>query len=157
MKQLCLLGVVILLLSSCSNNYEKVIGDFVQTDKDGTFTDLQFKLLDVLDTSDFTVADSLNILKKDIDDYHKLVERSKRPFSFILPTDLARARRKLEKVKYMDSIYTNYREKDEVLAKLIKCRFSMVMPFFNVRQEQTKTFIFTPNKKKCIGVIGKLW
>ena len=38
---------VLLLLTGCTgqSNYEKAIADFVQTDKRGTWTDLQFKVI----------------------------------------------------------------------------------------------------------------
>ena len=68
MKNWLLLGVLILGLSSCgSPEYEKAIADWIQTDKNGTWTDLKFELLEVIETKDITVADSIRILQDKFD------------------------------------------------------------------------------------------
>ena len=76
MKNWLLLGVLILGLSSCgSPEYEKAIADWVQTDKDGTWTDLDFELVEVQSIEDITVSDSLSILKKRFEILKKILSQ----------------------------------------------------------------------------------
>lgn len=52
--------MLLIAFSSCSKpGYEKAIAEWVQTDSHGTWTDLKFELLEVLETEDVTVSDSL--------------------------------------------------------------------------------------------------
>ncbi len=55
--------MLLMTFSSCSKpGYEKAIAEWVQTDSQGTWTDLKFELLEVLETEDVTVSDSLRYL-----------------------------------------------------------------------------------------------
>ena len=55
-----ILIVLLFALSSCgSTEYEKAIADWLQTDENGTWTDLKFELIELLDEKDVTVSDSL--------------------------------------------------------------------------------------------------
>ena len=55
--------MLLVTFSSCSKpGYEKAIAEWVQTDSNGTWTDLKFELLEVLETEDVTVSDSLRYL-----------------------------------------------------------------------------------------------
>ena len=57
--------MLLMTFSSCSKpGYEKAIAEWVQTDSQGTWTDLKFELLEVLETEDVTVSDSLRHLKQ---------------------------------------------------------------------------------------------
>ena len=50
--------MLLITFSSCSKpGYEKAIAEWVQTDSHGTWTDLKFELLEVLETEDVTVSD----------------------------------------------------------------------------------------------------
>lgn len=67
MKQLFITFIfTFFLFVSCStgNKYEKLIADYVQTDKYGVWTDLSFKLVELEELSPLTVSDSIAILKK---------------------------------------------------------------------------------------------
>lgn len=58
-----LLFTMILLLTVCTSqekNYEKAIADYVQTDRHGTWADLNFKALS-LESSERMVADNLQL------------------------------------------------------------------------------------------------
>ena len=49
--------MLLIAFSSCSKpGYEKAIAEWVQTDSHGTWTDLKFELLEVLETEDVTVS-----------------------------------------------------------------------------------------------------
>ena len=55
--------MLLIAFSSCSKpGYEKAIAEWVQTDFHGTWTDLKFELLEVLEIEDVTVSDSLRHL-----------------------------------------------------------------------------------------------
>lgn len=58
-------SLFVLILFSCSsgNKYEILIGDYVQTDKSGKWTDLQFKAIEITELEPITVSDSISILK----------------------------------------------------------------------------------------------
>ena len=50
-----ILIVLLFALSSCgSPEYEKAIADWLQTDENGTWTDLKFELIELLDEKDVT-------------------------------------------------------------------------------------------------------
>ena len=76
MKNWLLLGVLILGLSSCgSPEYEKAIADWIQTDEDGTWTDLKFELIELLEEKDVTVSDSLLYLESKGAQQVQIIER----------------------------------------------------------------------------------
>ena len=55
--------MLLIAFSSCSKpGYEKAIAEWIQTDSHGNWTDLKFELLEVLETEDVTVSDSLRYL-----------------------------------------------------------------------------------------------
>lgn len=67
-------------LSSCSKpGYEKAIAEWVQTDSHGTWTDLKFELLEVLETEDVTVSDSLRYLNNKAHNYPLSYRKRKAP------------------------------------------------------------------------------
>ena len=53
-RNLLMMAAALLLLTSCGgqSKYEKAIADFVQTDKRGTWTDLQFKVIEMGERTD---------------------------------------------------------------------------------------------------------
>lgn len=153
MKNLILLfGIALLGLSSCETpNYEKAVADWIQTDKNGTWTDLKFKLIEVIETKDITVLDSLQYLERKSDDLNAAIKKAddphsktKVPFSYYM-----KAKDKLKRVEAMKEVYTD-REKTEILARLLKCKYSIVSPMLQTRQEKTETFLLTP-EMKCIA------
>lgn len=67
MKQLFFtITIISSIFVSCStgNKYEKLIADYVQTDKHGVWTDQSFKLVELEELSPLIVSDSIAILKK---------------------------------------------------------------------------------------------
>lgn len=176
MKNWLLLGVLILGLSSCgSPEYEKAIADWIQTDKNGTWTDLKFELLEVIETKDITVADSIRILQdkfdqtqeKNVSMYTKKISRlegfvsrlEKNPFAPEATTEsyrkiLRETEAALDSVKKLtfQSVYDG-RSGTEVLAKLLKCKYSILSPMLQARQEKTETFLLTPDMSSCLGRI----
>ena len=86
---------VLLLLTGCAgqSSYEKAIADFVQTDKKGTWTDLQFKVIEMGEPTDITVKDSVAILTKKFD-----AEKSKR--LAMLNESIARNKESMEKERF---------------------------------------------------------
>ncbi len=61
-KNLLSIGLMLSLFSCSVPDYEKAVSDWVQAETQG-----KFEMLEVLQTSDITVSDSLSILKKQFD------------------------------------------------------------------------------------------
>ncbi len=170
-KKILTTAVVILLLISCGgqSQYEKAIADFVQTDKKGTWTDLQFKVIEMSEPTNITVGDSVAMLTekfetkkaKDLDFYNRRIMEHK--------ASLEKARFKPMKDFYQKSIAKNQVIVDSltkttvelpetykgvvattVLAKEITCKFSIVNPMVgNAKQEITETFVLNATGDKC--------
>lgn len=174
MKNLIPLLLVAVMLSSCgSPSYEKAIADWIQTDKNGTWTDLKFELLEVIETKDITVADSIRILQdkfnemqeKNVSTYTKKIGRlegfvsrlEKNPFAPEATTEsyrktLTETEVALDSVQKLtfQSVYDT-RSGTEVLAKLLKCKYAIIPPMLKVRQEKTEEFLLSSDMKTCWG------
>lgn len=168
-----LLGVLLCLSSCKSQSYEQAISDWIQTDSKGTWTDLKFELLEVIETKDITVSDSIQILEekfkkkqvKNISVYTNKVNRERNSIAllekspYISRSRIENYRKTLKETEItldslrtlsFQSIYDN-RKKEEVLVKLLKCRYSIFSPLLQTRQEKTETFILSSDLKKCVG------
>lgn len=165
-----LLGV--LLSISCNDNNKEVetaIAKFVQTDRRGIWTDLQFKVLKIGVPTYITVGDSLNILNEEFEKNVKnkidALKEDIRYKNFKLSTlEFKSIREKYERSRIKDmqqidslekAIYIipekyKDRKKSEVLAIKVECTFSIIRPLLKVRQEMTETFILTPDGDRCL-------
>lgn len=156
MKNLILLfGIALLVLSSCEiPSYEMAVADWIQTDKNGTWTDLKFKLIEIIETKDVTVSDSLSYLESKGTQQEKIIERAENPRTLIKPlfSDYAKAKDKLKWIEKKKMEYAN-RDSTEVLAKLLKCKYAITPPMLKARQEKTETFLLTPDMGRCLGKI----
>ncbi len=170
-RNLVIMAVALSLLTSCGgqSKYEKAIADFVQTDKKGTWTDLQFKVIEMGDPTDITVKDSVAFLTEKFDS-----EKSKRLAT--LNENIARNKKSMEKERFnsMKEFYRKLIDKNQalvdslaktsvelpaayknaeettVLAKEITCKFSIVNPMLNnAKQEITENFILNAAGDKC--------
>lgn len=155
MKNWLLLGVLILGLSSCgSPEYEKAIAEWIQTDEDGTWTDLKFELLELLEEKDVTVSDSLRYLENKGDQQKKIIERAENPRALIRTSfsDYAKAK---DNLKWIEKKMMEYEDRDstEVLAKLLKCKYAITSPLLNTRQEMNGSFVLSLDMKRCFGAI----
>lgn len=171
MNKLMLFLGVLLCLSSCkSQSYEQAISDWIQTDDNGTWTDLKFELIDTDEIKDITVADSIRILQdekerkislcnEEIFRLTKEIEKAEKGMSGVAPSTYFKNRDRLSERKSLLkliqssdlSLTYNNREKTEVLVKLVKCKYSIVSPMLQTRQEKTETFILSSDLKKCVG------
>lgn len=170
-RNLLMTVAALLLLASCEgeSKYEKAIADFVQTDKKGTWTDLQFKVIEMGEPTDITVKDSVIILTEKFD-----IEKEKRLAT--LNESIARNKASMEKERFatMKQFYQKLIDKNQavvdsltktsvelpeayknaaettVLAKEITCKFSIANPMLNkAKQEITETFILNADGDKC--------
>lgn len=169
MKKVFLLLGFFAFLASCGKpDYETAIANFCQT-IDGAYIDMKFKILEVIETKDITVADSLAILEKrfekqkakDIKSLERSISAQKSTMSFSkyvgantqkYEMKIDKLSAKLDSVKSspFKSVYDN-RPKDEVLLKVMKCRYSVEIPGLKVKGEETDSFLLTPDLKKCVG------
>lgn len=162
--------IAVFLLTGCSgqNSYEKAIADFVQTDRSGTWTDMQFKVIEMGKPTDITVGDSIKILTDKFE-----AEKAKR--LTVINESIARNTKNKEKEQF-SSMSTFYQkmidenqiqadsisklvvtlpdaykdaEATKVLAKEVTCKFSVVPPIYNTRQEMTETFVLNAAGDKC--------
>lgn len=156
------------------SSYEKAIADFLQTDKRGTWTDMQFKVIEMGDPTDITIGDSIKILTDKFE-----ADKSKR--LSILNESIQRNTEKKEKEQFpsMQEFYQKmidenqiladsisklavtlpdaYKNADatKVLAKEVTCKFSVVPPIYNTRQEMTETFVLNAAGDKCYRMKSK--
>lgn len=177
MNRNLVMAATLLLLASCTgqSKYEKAIADFVQTDKKGTWTDLQFKVIEMGEPTNITVGDSIAILTEKFD-----TEKDKRLTT--LNESIARNKASMEKERFatMKQFYQKLIDKNQVvvdslaktsvelpeayrnaaettvLAKEITCKFSIVNPMMgNAKQEITENFILNAEGDKCYRRNGK--
>lgn len=174
MKQNLLFFLLVWCFSSCgSPDYEKAVADWVQTDKNGMRTNLKFEILEVSGITDITVADSLAVLKKrfeiqkerEISILAKELESAKTRMSFAkyagvdlesYQNNINEAQVKLDSIKKQSfhSIYDK-RKNEEVIAKILECRYVITPPLMKVKQEKRAAFILSPDMKKCFGKVSK--
>jgi radical SAM superfamily enzyme YgiQ (UPF0313 family) len=174
MRQTFKLLAILLLFASCTPNYEKAIADWVQTDKNGTWTDMKFKLEKVYSTKDLTVADSINLLKARFDKAKKqAISECKRDIEIYetrlqfteyagTVDQIKSVREKLEKSKrdlngfQTEEFHSPYAKRDttEVLGKYLRCRYSFFSNRLNTEQKEDGIFFLTPDLKKCLGGVS---
>lgn len=171
MKQKMLFGFLALyLMCGCGKQAicEKAIADFVQTDKKGVWTDLHFKVLEMGEPVIITVGDSIRILT----DAFETDRKKKLDFA---TGNIGRYQKSLEKEKFpsMQKFYRHSINKQQsivdslsrlavalpesykvrpvtdVLAMEIVCKFSIVPPMYNTREEMTGTFLLNAAGDKC--------
>lgn len=177
MKQKIMNAVAaVFLLTGCAgqSSYEKAIADFLQTDKRGTWTDMQFKVIEMGDPTDITVGDSIKILtdKFEVDKAKRLsllnesiTRNTKDKESEQFPSMQQFYQKLIDKNQILaDSISKlavtlpdAYKDADaaKVLAKEITCKFSVVPPTYNTRQEMTETFVLNAAGDKCYRMKSK--
>ena len=134
--------MLLIAFSSCSKpGYEKAIAEWVQTDSHGTWTDLKFELLEVLETEDVTVSDSLCYLNNKSAQLSAVIQKAESPRALFKPSFSA----------YMEAEKSLNRDSTEVIGKILKCRYAIVQPHSGVQQKKTASFLLSPDMEKCIG------
>lgn len=163
-KNLLSIGLMLSLFSCSVPDYEKAVSDWVQAETQG-----KFEMLEVLQTSDITVSDSLSILKKQFDMQkektisilEKDIDNSKTKLSFakFAGADLTDYEKHISKIESQldsvnntsfHSIYDN-RKAEEVLVKVLKCRYALTT---SGRKEMSGEFILSPDMKYCSVKLG---
>lgn len=164
-----ILIILLFALSSCgSPGYEKAIADWLQTDENGTWKDLKFELIKTIEVKDITVADSVRILQaekekkiswcnKEISQLTQEIEKVDKGMTAAPSTYFRNRDRLKQTIVLLDSIQSSNvssaydkRERMEILAKLVKCRYG-IMGATNTAEEKTETFLLSSDLKRCIG------
>ena len=114
--------MLLITFSSCSKpGYEKAIAEWVQTDSHGTWTDLKFELLEVLETEDVTVSDSLRYLNNKSAQLSAVIQKAESPRALFKPSFSAymEAEKSLKATDAMKAMYL-HRDSTEVIGKILK-------------------------------------
>lgn len=158
MRNFSVIGIIVLFFFSCtSHSYERAIADWIQTDKVGTWTDLKFKLIEVVETKDLTVADSVRILENKIKSLNKIIDSADNRKSLIkiAPSTYLSACEQLKSTQYiLNSSYAD-RDTTEIIAKYMKCKYSIFFPELQTKQIKVETFLLSPALDKCLGRMKK--
>lgn len=177
MRKILLFVISILALNGCHSQnsvLEKAIIDYLETDsKSGIRTDLKIKFIES-EIFDIFVSDSIAILEKQYqEEYEKKLESAqksvdhwqqsvdkheKKKSDIVHKMLLAESTEKLDNAKStleeIKSWRPNYldryaeRDKNELIAKSVKCKLSFQNPKLSSRQELDATFIFSPDGQK---------
>ena len=118
----------------------------------GTWTDLKFELLEVLETEDVTVSDSLRYLNNKSAQLSAVIQKAESPRALFKPSFSAymEAEKSLKATDAMKAMYL-HRDSTEVIGKILKCRYAIVQPHSGVQQKKTASFVLSPDMEKCIG------
>ncbi|MDH6310936.1 hypothetical protein M2451_003800 [Dysgonomonas sp. PFB1-18] len=167
-------GVLFLLAVGCTkgNPYESLISDYAQTDRHGTWTDIQFEAIEIEELAPITVSDSLEILKeifesdkalllKNLDHLLKSSEKdldrenkSRIKSSTMIDISTKRIRDTKHRIDSVSSIqFSSVYDKessDKVLLQPVRCHYSYVFPQGNPVQKRTDIFYFTAEKNKIV-------
>ena len=145
--------MLLIAFSSCSKpGYEKAIAEWVQTDFHGTWTDLKFELLEVLEIEDVTVSDSLRHLNNKSAQLSAVIQKAESPRALFKPSFSAymEAEKSMKETEATKAMYLN-RDSAEVIGKILKCRYAIVQPHSGVQQKKTASFLLSPDMEKSIG------
>ena len=145
--------MLLIAFSSCSKpGYEKAIAEWVQTDFHGTWTDLKFELLEVLEIEDVTVSDSLRHWNNKSAQLSAVIQKAESPRALFKPSFSAymEAEKSMKETEATKAMYLN-RDSAKVIGKILKCRYAIVQPHSGVQQKKTGSFLLSPDMEKCMG------
>lgn len=143
--------MLLMTFSSCSKpGYEKAIAEWVQTDSQGTWTDLKFELLEGYNRIEQPA--SFKQQKRTTSRYHRKGGKSSYLVKPSFPAYME-AEKNIKETEAMKAMYQN-RDSAEVIGKILKCRYSIVQPHSGVQQKKTGSFLLSPNMERCIGASG---
>ncbi|GAB6119033.1 hypothetical protein [Dysgonomonas termitidis] len=174
MKKLLFIFIIVSIFScSQKNEYEKLIREYAQTNKQGVFTDCQFESIEIKELPPITVSDSINFLKNTFEDDNKAyIKRQetllKMSLEYMEIEKKARFKSQVIIDGFMNTIdqlnnsidsvkQLNFKSRydglnvDKVLLQPVECRYSYVFPAGNPRQERTDIFYFLPDLSKITG------
>ncbi|MFV0591483.1 MAG: hypothetical protein ACK5M7_08865 [Draconibacterium sp.] len=175
-----LLSLCFFSCSSPESKYEKIISDYLQTDKKGVKTDLKIKFLS-LSIGDVFVSDSIAILQERYkQEKSKKVETAQESVTYweetvgkhqkegddwaakaLLENSLSKLEKAKDKLKKANEWEPEYvgrysdRTPDELLVKKADCSFSFFNPSLQIRQEINAFFIISKDENKCFNMIKK--
>ena len=173
MKNLVLVFIAILMVSCGSNSttgkYEKTITNYLLKGSD-TKENLNFKILELNEQGTVTVADSISYLTDEFRKDKQLII-SRIELALKMTKDLqAKETTKHNHEKYISDIagmnknidslknltpdnlrgYDNM-NKEEVLAVIVRCHYSLQLPGTTSPVEETFDFYMSPDGTKCYG------
>lgn len=171
MKKLLYVFVAFAVVSCSSGvtktDYEKTIADYVQTDKNGTKYDYNFKVFELEEQGMITVADSIAHLteefRKDKEHFIKRFELAKKMDETMLAkekrqsnidkynADIAITQHSIDSLKSLTPDNLNgyeSRNPNDVLAVIVRCKYSVTLPS-GITGEETFDFFLSADGSKC--------
>ena len=139
--------MLLITFSSCSKpGYEKAIAEWVQTDSHGTWTDLKFELLEVLETERRHRIGQPALPEQQKRTIIRCHTESGKPRALFKPSFSAymEAEKSLKATDAMKAMYL-HRDSTEVIGKILKCRYAIVQPHSGVQQKKTASFLLSPD------------
>ena len=148
---------------------EKTIGDYLQTDKNGSKYDFKFKVIELNEHGTISVADSIDYLSEEFMKDKQLIINRIELAKKISEDLLAKTKRQSDIDKYNSDIATmNFRidslknltpnnlngydnkNPEDILALIIRCKYSVV-PSGGTTVEETFDFYLSPDGSICYG------
>ncbi|WP_297904831.1 hypothetical protein [uncultured Parabacteroides sp.] len=181
MKRLLLMVALLGSLNSCyaqnnDSHYKKMITDYVEV-KNDVRTNLDVRISEITE-KDYTVADSTEVLNsrfanekaskietanKDIKHYETQIAKQQAKGGLVAETLLKKYKTELEKaqnrLKDAQNWHVNYascydsRNPNDVIAKIVECKLSLMNPKFKTRQEGKASFLFSADGNKLLKAL----
>lgn len=170
MKNLLYVLIAVFMVScGSSTDYGKTIGDYLQTDKNGSKYDLKFKVIELNEQGKITVADSIAYLtdefRKDKQLIIDRIELAKKMSEDLLArekkqgsidkynADIATMNHRIDSLKNLTpdnlNVYDS-KNPNDVLGVIVRCKYSVVPPG-GTTVEETFDFYLSPDGSKCYG------
>lgn len=170
MKKLIYVLIAVFMVSCGSNtDYGKTIGDYLQTDKNGSKFDLKFKVIELNQQGKITVADSVAYLTDEFRKDKQLIIDRINLAKKMSEELLSREKKQSEIDKYNADIATMNQRIDslknltpdnlkgydgknptDVLGIIVRCKYAIVPPG-GTTVEETFDFYLSPDGSKCYG------
>ena len=181
MRRLLSIAALLACLISCyaqngESNYKKMITDYVEI-KNGVRTNLDVRISELTE-KDYTVGDSIEVLNSrfasektakietannDIKHYEAQIAKQQAKGGLVAETLLKKYKPELEKAQNRlkeAQIWTaNYascydsRNPNDVIAKIVDCKLSLMNPRLRTRQEGKASFLFSSDGNKLLKAL----
>ncbi len=169
--------VALTILASCSaieKEYEQIITDFIQREKQGIRTDLKLQILS-METRICTVNDGICALNSDAEEekrkaiaaeeatlllmkkhleYELVSMKSNVMMIELYQQNIRLSKQRIESLKKINPVKEGYYgdlNADTLLAVYVTCRYSISIPWAHASLERREIFVLSPDGKEVLG------